>query len=100
MDRNVKTTGFSRRTFLITTSAANAHYDQLVEEARRMLDPARRKALYTEGWSIVNAELPHFHLHEVVATSAAVKALQGYQPSGVGALSYRGGGFRTAYIEA
>src|SRR6266699_6042018 len=26
----------------------NERYDQLVEEARRTLDPARRKALYTE----------------------------------------------------
>jgi ABC-type transport system substrate-binding protein len=77
----------------------NERYDQLVAEAKRTLDPARRKALYTEGWGIVNAELPHFHLHEVVLTSAAGKALQGYQPNVVGALSYHGGGMRTAYFE-
>jgi hypothetical protein len=70
-----------------------------VEEARRTLDPARRKALYTEGWNIVNVELPHFHLHEVTLTSAAAKDLRNYQPNVVGALTYRGGGFRTAYIE-
>src|SRR5262249_54361138 len=28
----------------------NARYDQLVEEAKRTLDLARRKELYTEGW--------------------------------------------------
>ena len=78
----------------------NERYDQLVEEARKTLDPARRKALYTEGWSIVNAELPHFHLHELVFTSVAVKALKDYRPNVVGALSYRAGGVRTAYIEA
>jgi peptide/nickel transport system substrate-binding protein len=78
----------------------NARYDQLVEEAKRTLDPARRKALYTEAWQIVNVELPHFHLHEVTQTSAAVKALKGYRPSLVGSLSYQGGGLRTAYIEA
>ncbi len=77
----------------------NTRYDQLVEEARRTLDPARRKELYTEAWGIVNVELPHFHLHEVALTSAAVKELRGYQPNMVGALTYRGGGFRTAYIE-
>jgi ABC-type transport system substrate-binding protein len=78
----------------------NERYDQLVEEAKRTLNPARRKALYTEAWSIVNAELPHFHLHEVTQTSAAVKALQGYQPNVVGALTYRSGGLRTAYVGA
>ena len=58
----------------------NERYDQLVEEAKRTLDPARRKELYTEAWNIVNVELPHFHLHDVVHTTAAVKELQGYQP--------------------
>jgi ABC-type transport system substrate-binding protein len=71
-----------------------------VEEAKRTLDPARRKALYTEGWDIVNKELPHFHLHEVVITSAGIKALQGYQPGATGSFSYHGGGIRTAYIAA
>ena len=78
----------------------NARYDQLVEEAKRTLDPARRKALYTEGWNIVNVELPHFHLHEVVITSAAAKAVRGYQPGVTGSFSYHGGGIRTAYIKA
>jgi peptide/nickel transport system substrate-binding protein len=78
----------------------NARYDQLVEEAKRTLDPARRKELYTEAWNIVNVELPHFYLHEEVYTSAAVKALRGYQPGRTGALHYHGGGLRAAYIEA
>ncbi len=77
----------------------NARYDQLVEEAKRTLDPARRKELYTAAWNIVNVELPHFHLHEVTMTSAAVKELGGYQPCVIGAFTYRGGGIRTAYIE-
>ena len=78
----------------------NARYDQLIEEARRTLDSARRKELYTEAWNIVNVEIPQFHLHELTMTSAAVKELQGYQPSVTGAFTYRGGGFRTAYIAA
>jgi peptide/nickel transport system substrate-binding protein len=77
----------------------NERYDGLIEEAKRTLDPARRKELYTEGWNIVNVELPHFHLHEVVITSAAVKELRGYQPGATGSFSYQGGGIRTAYIE-
>ena len=72
----------------------------MIEEAKRTLDPARRKELYTEGWNIVNVELPHFYLHEVTMTSAAVKELRGYQPSVTGAFNYHGGGFRTAYIGA
>ena len=76
----------------------NARYDQLVEEAKRITEPARRKELYTEAWNIVNVELPFFYLHEISQTSAAVKELQGYQPGSSGALSYSGGGLRTAYI--
>jgi peptide/nickel transport system substrate-binding protein len=76
----------------------NERYDRLITEAKRTLDPARRKALYTEGWNIVNVELPHFHLHEVVITSAGLKTVQGYQPGATGSFSYHGGGIRTAYI--
>ena len=54
----------------------NAKYDGLVEEAKRTLDPARRKELYTEAWNLVTAELPFFYLHEVVNTSAADKKLR------------------------
>jgi peptide/nickel transport system substrate-binding protein len=78
----------------------NERYDRLVEEAKKTFDPARRKELYTEAWNIVNVELPHFHLHEVTITSAAVKELRGYQPCVIGAFTYHGGGIRTAYIEA
>jgi peptide/nickel transport system substrate-binding protein len=76
----------------------NERYDRLVEEAKRTVDMARRKELYTEAQNIINVELPHFHLHDVVRTSAAVKALQGYQPGLGGALTYQGGGLRTAYL--
>jgi peptide/nickel transport system substrate-binding protein len=76
----------------------NERYDRLVEEAKRILDPARRKELYTEAWNIVNVELPFFYLHEITQTSAAVKELQGYQPGSAGSVSYQGGGLRMAYI--
>ena len=76
----------------------NAKYDGLVEEAKRTLDSARRKELYTEAWNIVNVELPFFYLHEVVNTSAADKKLRGYLPGKAGAIHYHGGGFRTAYM--
>jgi len=76
----------------------NARFDQLVEEAKRTLDAPRRKELYTEAWNIVNVELPHFYLHEETHTSAAAKELRGYEPGKMGALTYHGGGLRTAYI--
>jgi ABC-type transport system substrate-binding protein len=78
----------------------NARVDQLLEEAKKTLDPARRKELYTEVWNINNVELAQFQLHEVTNTSAAVKEVQGYRPSAVGALTYQGGGVRTTYIKA
>ena len=88
------------RVLAVLSGWQNARYDQLVEEAKRTLDPARRKELYTEAWNIVNVELPFFYLHEITQTSAAVKELRGYQPGSAGALTYHGGGLRTAYIEA
>ena len=51
-----------------------------MEEAKRTLDSARRKELYTEAWNLVTVELPFFYLHEVVNTSAADKKLRGYLP--------------------
>jgi peptide/nickel transport system substrate-binding protein len=77
----------------------NERYDQLIEEAKRTVDEARRKAMYTEAWNIANVELPFFFLHELTDTSAAAKTVQGYQPGSAGALAYHGGGMRATYIE-
>jgi ABC-type transport system substrate-binding protein len=73
-------------------------YDQLIEEAKRRVVVARRMVFYPEGWNIASAELPFFFLHELTDTSAASKALQGYQPGSSGALAYQGGGLRAAYL--
>src|SRR5262247_2751696 len=81
------------------SSWSNARYDQLVQEAKKTLDQARRKKLYTKAWNIVNVELPHFHLHELTMTSVAAKQVKGYQPCVVGPFTYHGGGIRTAYIK-
>jgi peptide/nickel transport system substrate-binding protein len=78
----------------------NERYDKLVEEAKRTLDQGRRKELYTEAWNIVNVELPHFHLHELTTTSVVAKQVKGYEPCVLAPFTYRGGGIRTAYIEA
>jgi peptide/nickel transport system substrate-binding protein len=77
----------------------NERYDKFVEEAKRVRDPAKRKELYTEAWNVVNEELPHFHLHELTMTSAAIKDLKGYRSCEVAPFTYSGGGIRTAYLE-
>ena len=71
-----------------------------MEEAKRTVEPAKRKAMYTEAWNIVNVELPHFHLHELTTTSVAARQVKGYQPCVLAPFTYHGGGIRTAYIEA
>jgi peptide/nickel transport system substrate-binding protein len=78
----------------------NERYDRLIDEAKRTLDQARRKEMYTEAWNIVNVELPHFYLHEEVYTSAASKVVRGYEPGDTGAVHYRGGGLRATYMAA
>ena len=78
----------------------NERYDRLVEEAKQTLDMARRKALYIEAQNIINVELPHFHLHDVVRTTAAVKEFRGLPAWLGGALTYQGSGLRTASIVA
>ena len=76
----------------------NDRFDKLIEEAKRVLDPAKRKELYAEAWNIVNVELPHFMLHEEVYTSAGTKSVMGYTPGQTGAVHYQGGGLRAAYV--
>ena len=77
----------------------NERYDHLIEEAKRTLDPSRRKTMYTEAWDIASNELPFFYLHEITYTSAATKAMQGYLPGSAGALAYQGGGLRATYLK-
>jgi ABC-type transport system substrate-binding protein len=76
----------------------NERYDKLIEEAKRVVDPAKRRELYTEAWNIVHEELPQFHLHELTMVSAASKSVKDYEPSVVAPFTYRQGGIRTAYI--
>jgi len=84
----------------VLSGRENARVDQLLEEVKRITDQARRKEMYTEVWRVVNDELPQFHLHETIVTTAASKVVQGYQPAAMGAYAYHGGGMRTAYIQA
>jgi peptide/nickel transport system substrate-binding protein len=77
----------------------NERYDKLIEEAKRTADPAKRVELYTEGWKIVNEELPQFHLSELSMISAANKSVKDYEPCQVSPFTYQGGGIRVAHIQ-
>ncbi len=95
-DRNLHSkSGYSK----VLSGWSNPRYDKLVEEAKRILDPAKRKNLYTDAWKVVNEEIPHFHLHELTMTTAAVKDLKGYEPCVVAPYTWSGGGIRTAHFE-
>lgn len=79
---------------------SNARYDKLIEEAKRTADPSKRRELYTEGWKVVNEELPQFHLQELSMISATHKSVQDYQPCVVAPYTYSGGGIRVAHIKS
>ena len=78
----------------------NGRFSALVEAGKTSIDRSRRQALYAEAVHIINGELPAFYLHDVTATVASVRALQGFEPGEVSTLSYQGGGLRTGYLEA
>ncbi|ETX06855.1 ABC transporter substrate-binding protein [Candidatus Entotheonella palauensis] len=78
----------------------NERYDKLIEEAKRAPSQAKRRELYTEGWNIVNEELPQFHLSELSMISVSHKSVQSYQPCDVAPYTYQGGGIRIAHIES
>ncbi len=77
----------------------NARYDRLVEAGRATRDRSKRQTLYAEAAQMIERELPSFYLHDVTATVAAVKALQGFEPGRISSLTYVGGGIRTGYLK-
>jgi ABC-type transport system substrate-binding protein len=72
--------------------------DQLILEARRTADRAKRLDLYTEIDSIINDELPILYLHHLTLLEAGVLHLRGYQPAISGPFSTQGAGIRTAWL--
>ncbi|PON18742.1 hypothetical protein C2W62_06425 [Candidatus Entotheonella serta] len=76
----------------------NERYDKLIEEAKRTADPAKRRELYTEGWKVVNEELPQFHLSELSMITAVHKSVKDYKPCVVAPFTYSGGGVRVAHV--
>jgi len=56
--------------------------------------------MYAEIDSIINEDLPILYLHHLTLLEAGSMKLKGYTPAVSGAFSIKGGGIRTAWIEA
>ena len=97
--------GWFARQFLSTSSSnkngsgfRNDKADQLILEAKRTADKAKRLEMYAAIDSIVNDELPILYLHHLTLLEAGVPNLKGYQPAISGPFSTQGAGIRTAWL--
>lgn len=97
--------GWFARQFLSTSPSnrdgsgfRNPKADQLILEARRTADRAKRLDLYAEIDSLINDELPILYLHHLTLLEAGVLHLKGYQPAISGPFSTQGAGIRTAWL--
>ena len=76
----------------------NPVYDQLIDDARRTADKQERIRLYTEAEKLIHQEAPKVRTAGVHNVSAWQKNLQSYRPNVVGNMTYKAGGFRTAWL--
>jgi peptide/nickel transport system substrate-binding protein len=78
----------------------NEKADKLILEAKRTPDRQKRLELYAAVDSVINEEVPILYLHHLTLLEAGSMKLKGYKPAVSGAFSIKGGGIRTAWIEA
>jgi ABC-type transport system substrate-binding protein len=76
----------------------NEKADQLIVEARKTADKAKRLEMYREVENIINDELPRLYTHHLTLLEAGVMNLKGYQPAISGSPNIKGGGLRTAWM--
>ena len=76
----------------------NEKADQLILEARKTADRAKRLELYREVENIINDELPRLYTHHLTLLEAGVMNLQNYQPSISGSPNIKGAGLRAAWM--
>ncbi|WP_089936220.1 ABC transporter substrate-binding protein [Candidatus Entotheonella palauensis] len=76
----------------------NEKADQLIHEARKTGDKAKRLEIYRDVENIVNDELPRLYTHHLTLLEADVTNLKGYVPSISGSPNIKGGGLRTAWM--
>jgi peptide/nickel transport system substrate-binding protein len=63
---------------------SNPKYDELVNNARTILDPNQRKALYDEATGILLDEAPAIWWYSENSLAAVQAAVKGYVPSFTG----------------
>jgi ABC-type transport system substrate-binding protein len=76
----------------------NEKADQLIIEARKTADKAKRLELYREVENIINDELPRLYTHHLTLLEAGVMNLKGYQPAISGSPNIKGAGLRAAWM--
>lgn len=76
----------------------NEKADQLIHEARKTGDKAKRLEIYRDIEDIINDELPRLYTHHLTLLEAGVTNLKGYNPSISGSPNIKGGGLRTAWM--
>jgi ABC-type transport system substrate-binding protein len=81
-----------------TSRFHNEKADQLIIEARKTADKAKRLEIYRDIENILNEELPILYTHHLTLLEAGAINLKGYMPSISGSPNVKGGGLRTAWM--
>ena len=76
----------------------NEKADQLILEARKTADKAKRLEIYRDVENIINEELPRLYTHHLTLLEAGSNNLKGYTPAISGSPNIKGGGLRTAWM--
>jgi peptide/nickel transport system substrate-binding protein len=76
----------------------NEKADQLILEARKTGDQAKRLEIYRDLETILSEELPILYTHHLTLLEAGANNLKGYTPSISGSPNIKGGGLRTAWM--
>lgn len=93
--RQVISTGAQTKT---ESRFRNEKADQLILEARKTADRAKRLEIYRDIETIINEELPMLFTHHLTLLEAGALNLKGYTPSISGSPNVKGGGLRTAWM--
>lgn len=75
----------------------NPDYDNLIAAARRTEDRAERMSLYADAEKLIHEEAPKVRTISAHNLSAWHKHVRAYRPNIAGNITYRAGGFRSAW---
>ena len=77
----------------------NANVEELLKKGRIETDPAKRKAIYTEVFTIVQSEPPDIMLFMLPMTHAWNKKVQNFKVTRQGDLIYADGGLPNVWLD-